>query len=171
VAKIAGIELCRAYRTQYGCNFIAAVPTNYFGPGDDFSPENSHVVGALMRRMHAAKLEGAEVIDIWGTGTPRREFIYSKDLAQACVFLLENYDGADLLNIGTGTSLSIAELAAAIGEVLGYTGTFHFDVTKPDGMPVKELDSTRLARLGWRASTPFVEAVKTTYTWFLQNTQ
>lgn len=167
VAKIAGIELCRAYRAQHGDNFIAAVPTNYFGPGDDFSPENSHVIGALMRRMHEAREAGSDAVEIWGTGKPRREFIFSKDLARACVFLLENYDAPELINIGTGMSLSIAELAEAIKNVVGYAGELRFDTAKPDGMPVKELDSSRLDSLGWKAETPFPEALEATYAWFV----
>lgn len=168
VAKIAGIELCRAYRSQHGDRFMAAVPTNYFGPGDDFSPENSHVIGALIRRMHEARESGAPSVEIWGTGSPRREFIYSKDLGEACVFLLENHDSDELINIGTGYSLSIAELAEMIRDVVGYEGELTFDASKPDGMPVKELDASRLTAMGWKASTDFPDALKATYQWFLE---
>lgn len=171
VAKIAGIELCRAYRAQHGDNFMAAVPTNYFGPGDDFSPENSHVIGALIRRMHEAKGTGTPSVEIWGTGKPRREFIYSDDLGDACVFLLENYDSDELINIGTGYSLSIGELAEMIRDVVGYDGELSFDTSKPDGMPVKELDASSMAAMGWKAQTEFVDALKTTYEWFLAQQQ
>lgn len=168
VAKIAGIELCRAYHSQYGDNFVAAVPTNYFGPGDDFSPENSHVIGALLRRMHEAKENGTASVEIWGTGKPQREFIYSEDLGEACVFLLENYDSGDLINIGTGYSLSIGELAVMIKGVVGYDGELTFDASKPDGMPVKELESSKLREMGWKAKTEFPDALKATYQWFLE---
>lgn len=168
IAKIAGIELCRAYRSQHGVNFVAAVPTNYFGPGDDFSPENSHVIGALIRRMHEAREAGVPSVEIWGTGKPQREFIYSKDLGEACVYLMENYNSEDLINIGTGFSLSICELAGMIKEVVAYEGELTFDVSKPDGMPVKELEASRLGEMGWKAGTEFPDALKATYQWFLE---
>ncbi|HAS89015.1 MAG TPA: GDP-fucose synthetase [Desulfovibrio sp.] len=166
VAKIAGIELCRAYKTQHGDNFISAVPTNYFGPGDDFSPENSHVIGALIRRVHEAKLNGDSGVNIWGTGKPRREFIFSRDLGNACVYLLENYNESEHINIGSGYSLSIAEVAALIAEVVGFEGDLSYDTSKPDGMPVKELDSSKLAAIGWESGTPFRKALEITYDWF-----
>ncbi|WP_027720309.1 GDP-L-fucose synthase family protein [Maridesulfovibrio zosterae] len=167
VAKIAGIELCRAYRKQHGDNFIAAVPTNYFGPGDDFSPENSHVIGALIRRMHEAREISAPKVEIWGTGSPRREFIYSEDLGRACMFLLEKYESADLINISTGYSLSIGQLSEIIKKVVGYQGELTFDTSKPDGMPVKELDASLLTGMGWKAEIDFYDALRSTYDWFL----
>ncbi len=168
VAKIAGIELCKAYREQHGDNFIAAVPTNYFGPGDDFSPENSHVIGALIRRMHEAREQSKPEVEIWGTGNPRREFIFSEDLGRACVFLLEKYESGDLINIGTGYSLSIGQLAEIIKDVVGYEGELVFDTGKPDGMPVKELDASLITGMGWNAEVEFFDALKATYEWFLE---
>jgi GDP-L-fucose synthase len=169
LAKIAGVELCRAYRTEYEDDFIPVVPTNYFGPGDDFSPENSHVIGALIRRMHEAKEQDLPFIEIWGTGKARREFMYTRDLGRACVFLLEHYQGGDLVNVGTGFSLSIGELAEIIRDIVGYTGDLRYDVTKPDGMPIKELDGSIMQSLGWQGVTPFRDALADTYQWFLEN--
>jgi GDP-L-fucose synthase len=168
VAKIAGLELCRAYRQQYGANFIAGIPANAFGPGDDLDPENSHVIAALIRKMHQAKLNGADYVEIWGTGTPRREFIFAVDLADACLFVMRNYDGVEPINLGGNTDLSIGELAAQIQTVVGYTGQLRFDTSKPDGMPAKSLDSSRLRELGWQARTPLLRALQETFTWFLQ---
>lgn len=169
VAKIAGVELCRAYRTEYGHDFIPAAPTNYFGPGDDFSPENSHVVGALIRRMHEAREQALPCIEIWGTGRARREFMYTRDLGRACVFVLDKYQGHDLINIGTGFSLSIGELAEIIRDIVGYQGELRYDASKPDGMPVKELDGSVLRGLGFAEATPFRDALAATYQWFIQN--
>ena len=167
VAKIAGIKLCQAYHQQYGADFISGIPADAFGPGDDFSLEDSHVIPALIRKMHEAKELGLESVDIWGTGTPRREFIFADDLANACIFIMRKYSGQKPINIGGGTDLclSIAELAALIKEVTDYKGQLHFDSSKPDGMPLKELDSSKLRELGWKPLTPFRTALEKTYSW------
>ncbi|MFM2044484.1 MAG: GDP-L-fucose synthetase [Pseudomonadota bacterium] len=165
IAKIAGIKLCQAYRRQYGCDFIAAMPTNLYGPNDNFHPENSHVLPALLRRIHQAR--GQDSVTIWGTGTPRREFLHVDDLADACVFLLRHYSGEIPLNVGTGTDVSIAELAQTIAETVGWTGRFVFDTSKPDGTPRKVLDVSRLSRLGWDARIPLGIGLRSTYEWFL----
>lgn len=169
VAKIAGMKLCEAYRQQYGARFITGIPANAFGPGDDFSPEDSHVIAALLRKMHEAKLNDSPSVEIWGTGTPRREFIFVDDLADACVFALNHYDGAAPINLGGGTDLSIKELARQIQTLVGYTGKLCFNTSKPDGMPLKALDSTVLLNMGWRPRTSFHDALAQTYAWFLQN--
>lgn len=166
IAKIAGIELCRAYNQQYGVNFISGIPANVFGPGDDFSLDNSHVIAALIRKMHEAKEHGLESVDIWGSGAPRREFIFVDDLADACIFIMSEYNSPNPINIGSGTDLSIAELAVLIKEVVGYPGKLHFDTSKPDGMPLKVLDSSKLHELGWKPLTPFQSALEKTYYWF-----
>ncbi len=171
VAKIAGIELCQAYRQQYGVKFIVGIPANTFGPGDDFSPENSHVIAALIRKIHEAKDLDLESVDIWGTGTPRREFIFADELADACIFIMREYDDTEPINIGSGSDLSIKELAELIKEVVGYSGKLHFDTTKPDGMPLKVLDSSKLKRMAWRSKTPFRSALSATYDWFLGTTR
>lgn len=168
VAKIAGIKLCQAYRQQYGVNFISGIPGDAFGLGDDFSRENSHVVAALIRRMHEAKELGLEFVEIWGTGIPRREFIFADDLADACIFAMCEYDDSKPINLGGGSDLSIRELAELIKEVVGYRGQLRFDRSKPDGMPLKILDSSKLKEMGWRARTPLRSALSTTYDWFLQ---
>ena len=168
VAKIAGIKLCQAYRQQYGANFISGIPANIFGPGDDFSLENSHVIGALICKMHEAKALGTESVEIWGTGVPRREFIFVDDLADACICVMQEYSGLEPINIGSGIDLSIGELAELIKEVVGYSGELHFDTSKPDGMPVKVLDSSLLRALGWHPKTSFRSALSKTYEWFLQ---
>jgi GDP-L-fucose synthase len=169
VAKIAGVKLCQAHAQQYGANFISGIPANAFGPGDDFGLENSHVIAALIRRMHDAKVRRQATVDIWGSGSPRREFIYVDDLAEACVFLMDCYDALQPINIGSGSDMSIRELATLIREVVGYPGQLQFDTSKPDGMPVKLLDSSRLNALGWRAKTPMRSALSATYAWFLRN--
>jgi GDP-L-fucose synthase len=166
-AKLAGLALCRAYRRQYGLHAICAIPANVFGPGDDFSLENAHVIGALIRRMHEAKSAGIPFIELWGTGAPRREFLYVDDLADACVFLMNTYDEPETVNIGSGVECSIAELAGLVQEVTGYAGAVRFDATRPDGMPRKLLDSSHLHTLGWRTRTPFRAAVEATYAWYL----
>ena len=171
VAKIAGIKLCQAYRNQYGANFICGAPANVFGPGDDFSPENSHVIAALIRRMHEAKIAGADRVEIWGTGSPRREFVFAEDVADACIFVMNEYDKAAPINLGCGADLSIRELAEAIREVVGFDGRLAFDPTKPDGMPLKALDSSELRGLGWRPKTSFPDALQAAYTWFVQREQ
>ncbi|SNR58962.1 GDP-L-fucose synthase [Humidesulfovibrio mexicanus] len=167
-AKLAGLELCRAMRQQFGLDFNIAVPTNYFGPGDDFSPENSHVVGALMARMRAAKAAGDASLAIWGTGRARREFLYVDDVADAAVFLMRGHSWEGPLNIGSGVAVSIAELAKMLKEITGFTGTLAFDTTKPDGMPVKVLDSSKLAALGWSAKVDFGLGLGRTYDWYLE---
>jgi GDP-L-fucose synthase len=168
VAKIAGIKLCQAYSQQYGVNFISAIPANVFGPNDDFSLEDSHVVAALIRKIHEAKELGSEFIDIWGTGTPRREFIFADDLADACIFIMREYNDLKPINIGGGSDLSIKELAELVKEIVGYAGELRFDRSKPDGMPLKVLDSSKLSEIGWQPRTPFPSALSATYDWFLQ---
>jgi GDP-L-fucose synthase len=168
-AKLAGWQLCDAYRRQYGVRFITGIPTNSFGPHDDFSLEGGHVIPALMRRAHEAKRAGDPELPVWGSGSPRREFIYSRDLADACLFVMRHYEGPQPINLGGSTSRSIAEVARAIVEVVGYQGRLRFDKSKPDGMPSKRLDSSRLRRLGWRPSTDFRTALAATYAWFLHH--
>lgn len=169
VAKLAGIQMCAAYRRQHGVEFFAAIPADAFGPGDDFSPEDSHVVAGLIRRMHEAKRAGASSVEIWGSGQQRREFIYTDDLARACVFAMDKYRGGDPLNLGGGTEASISELAYAIRGVVGFQGELTFDTSKPDGMPLKALDASTLSALGWRPSISFREALERTYQWFLSH--
>lgn len=162
IAKIAGIKLCQAYRRQYGDDFISVMPTNLYGPGDNYHPENSHVVAALIRRIHEAKSAGAPRVTVWGTGKPRREFMYVDDLADACVFLLERYSGEQHFNVGTGQDVSIAQFANLIAEVVGYRGEFVFDTSRPDGTPRKLLDVSNLAALGWTAQTQLRDGLKRT---------
>lgn len=169
IAKIAGIKLCQAYRKQHGCRFISCMPTNLYGPGDNFDLEKSHVIPGQMRRIHEAKQNGDPSVTIWGTGNPRREFLHVDDMADAVVFLLQTYDGEEHLNIGTGKDLTIAELARAIADVVGYEGTFAFDTSKPDGTPRKLLDVDRLAALGWTARIPLQDGLNQTYDWFLNS--
>jgi len=166
IAKIAGIKMCQAYRRQYGFDAIALMPTNLYGPGDNFSLENSHVLPALIRKFHEAKRTGQPQVTVWGTGTPRREFLHVDDLADAVVFLTERYSDAQWLNVGVGADITIAELAALIGRVVGYTGTLQFDTSKPDGTPRKLLDVSRLHALGWRARTGLEPGIHATYEWF-----
>ena len=169
IAKIAGIKLCQAYRKQHGDDFISAMPTNLYGPGDNFDLASSHVVPALIRKIEEARLAGSPQVEIWGSGTPRREFLYVDDLADACVFLLKGYSGHDHVNVGTGTDLTIRELAETIARVVGYRGGFAYDSSKPDGTPRKLLDVSRLAALGWRASTSLAAGLKQSYDWFTAN--
>ena len=169
IAKIAGMKLCAAYRRQYGCNFIAAQPNNLYGPGDRFDLESSHVTPALMIKAHRAKLEGQASFDVWGSGTPRREFLYVDDLADALVFLMTNYSEEQHVNIGSGQELTISELAEAVAKAVGFEGALVFDSSKPDGMPRKLLDSRRIASMGWSASTPLEEGLEKAYAWFLAN--
>jgi len=169
VAKIAGTRLCQAYRAQYGCDFIAAQPVNLFGPGDDFDPDRSHVVAGLMGRAHVARMDGAETLVVWGSGTPKREFLYVDDAADALLFLMENYSGAMALNVGPGAVLTIRELAEAVAAAVGFEGGLAFDTSKPDGMPLKTLDTTRFRDLGWRGKTSFADGLARTYAWFLAN--
>ena len=167
VAKIAGIKLCQAYRRQHGCDFIAAMPTNLYGPGDNFDLAACHVVPALIAKTHAARESGATTLEVWGTGKPRREFLYVDDAADALVHLLKVYSGDDHVNIGCGEDIAIAELAGLICEVVGYDGALRFDAGKPDGTPRKLLDVSRLAGLGWTARTPLREGLALAYDWFL----
>lgn len=163
MAKLAGVQMCKAYRAQYGAPFVVGIPANVFGPGDDFSPDDSHVIAALLMRFHQAKASGTTVVEIWGTGTPKREFIYAPDLADACLFALETYDADAPLNLGGGSVVSIAELAAEVKRVVGYDGGITFDTSRPDGMPVKILDTAPLRALGWNAPTAFCDALQATY--------
>jgi GDP-L-fucose synthase len=169
IAKIAGIKLCQAYRQQYGADFISAMPTNLYGPGDQYHPEHSHVPAALIRRMHEAKLAGAPSVTIWGTGKPRREFLFVDDLADACVHLLKNFSDAGFLNIGTGKDMTIAEFARTVADVVGFAGDFKFDASRPDGAPQKLLDVSKLAALGWRARTDLRAGLAAAYADFLAN--
>ena len=169
VAKIAGIKLCQAYRRQYGCSFIAAMPTNLYGPGDNFDLKNSHVLPALIRKFHTAKEGGDASVTLWGSGKPLREFLYVDDLADACLFLLENYDDEGIVNIGVGEDLSIAELAGIVSEAVGFEGEIVYDASKPDGTPRKLVDVSKITGLGWQARTGLREGVDQTYQWFLNN--
>jgi GDP-L-fucose synthase len=169
IAKIAGIKLCEAYRRQYGANFISAMPTNLYGQNDNFDLTQSHVLPALIRRFHDAKVEGKPEVTIWGTGTPRREFLHVDDLADACVFLMEHYDEVGHINVGTGEDLSIRELAEAVRAVIYPEAILRFDTTKPDGSPRKLLDVSRLHALGWRHRIALREGLAATYEWFVQH--
>jgi GDP-L-fucose synthase len=169
IAKIACIKLCEAYFRQHGCDFISVMPTNLYGPGDNYHPENSHVVAALIRRFHEAKVAGAPTVAVWGTGTPRREFLYVDDFANACVYLLKTYFGVQFINVGTGKDVSIAEFADIVADVVGYHGKIIFDPSKPDGTPRKLLDISRLSSLGWTAKVPLREGLKKAYADFLKN--
>jgi GDP-L-fucose synthase len=171
IAKIAGIKLCQAYRQQYGFNAISLMPTNLYGPGDNFDLKNSHVLPALIRKFHEAKMEGRNEVVIWGTGTPRREFLHVDDLASAAVFLMEQYDGAEIVNVGVGEDVTIAELAGLVKHVVGFEGNLVFDTTKPDGTPRKLLDVSRLSGLGWRAATTLEQGIDSTYRWFLTHVE
>lgn len=170
LAKIAGIKMCQSYRKQYGFNAIALMPTNLYGPGDQFNTQNSHVMPALIRRFHDSKLAEAPEVVVWGTGTPQREFLHVHDLANATVFMMCNYDGEEIVNVGVGEDLSIAELAAIVKDVVGYQGSIVFDATHPDGTPRKLLDVSRIFALGWRPKIGLREGIAATYQWFLDNT-
>ena len=170
IAKIAGIKLCEAYRRQHGCDFISVMPTNLYGPGDNYHPENSHVVAALIRRFHEGKVGGAPTVTVWGTGTPRREFLYVDDFADACAYLLKNYSGAQFINVGTGKDVSIAEFADIVADVVGYRGKIIFDPSKPDGAPRKLLDISLLSSFGWTAEVPLREGLQKAYANFLEST-
>jgi len=167
IAKIAGIKMVEAYRSQYKSDFINVMPTNLYGPGDNYHPEYSHVVAALIRRFHEAKVAGSPEVTVWGTGTPRREFLYVDDLADACVHLMKTYSSDELVNIGVGEDISIAEFARVVASVVGYTGKIGFDPSRPDGTPQKLLDVGRLARLGWRARTSLDHGLKLAYQAYL----
>ena len=169
IAKIAGIKLCQAYARQYGANFICAMPTNIYGPGDNFDLEKSHVLPALIRKVHEAKVKKRSEVTIWGTGTPRREFLHADDLADALRFLLENYDSPEIINVGYGEDVTIHDLVQIIARVIGLEIKIEFDTSKPDGTPRKLLDSSRLQALGWQPRIPLQEGIQETYHWLLQN--
>lgn len=171
IAKIAGLTMCESYNRQYGTRFIAAMPTNLYGPGDNFDPETSHVLPAMVRRLHEAKLIGAPYVTMWGSGKPRREFLYVDDLADACVFLMENFepgDGPVFVNVGVGEDITIAELASTVAGVVGYGGEIRWDASKPDGTPRKLLDVGVLSNLGWKAKTALEDGIQTTYASYLE---
>jgi GDP-L-fucose synthase len=168
IAKIAGIKMAEAYRSQYGADFISVMPTNLYGPGDNYHPEYSHVVAALIRRFHEAARSGAPDVAVWGTGTPRREFLYVDDLADACVHLMKTYSSEELVNIGTGEDITIAEFARVVAGTVGYNGNISFDPLRPDGTPRKWLDVSRLAKLGWRARTSLEDGIKLAYQAYLK---
>jgi len=169
IAKIAGIKLCQAYRKQHGFNAISVMPTNLYGPGDNFDLETSHVLPALIRKFHEAKESGAGSVPIWGSGRPKREFLYVDDLADAAVFLMSHYDGAEIINVGTGKDISISDLAHLVGSVVGFEGRLEFDASKPDGTPRKLLDVARLTTLGWSPRWSLEEGVGATYEWYLEH--
>jgi GDP-L-fucose synthase len=172
IAKIAGIKMCDAYDRQYGTNFMSVMPTNLYGLGDNYDLQNSHVLPALIRKMHEAKMQGAKEVVVWGTGTPKREFLYSEDLADACVFLMEKYNASDIgefINIGSGKEITIRELAGLVAEIVGFRGQLVFDTSKPDGTPRKLLDVSRLHALRWKPKTGFREGIARAYADYLQN--
>ena len=169
IAKIAGIKLCQAFRRQYGCDFVSVMPTNLYGPGDRYDAEGGHVVAALIMKIHAAKIANKTSVELWGSGTPRREFLFTEDLADACVFVMKNYSGEVFLNVGAGKDMTILELAETIAKVAGWGGTFTFDRSKPDGMPRKVMDISRLSALGWKATTDFEEGMKEAYRWYVDH--
>jgi GDP-L-fucose synthase len=169
IAKIAGIKLCQAYRRQYGFQAISVMPTNLYGPHDNFDLTSSHVLPALLRRLHEAKQAGSREVVVWGTGAPRREFLHVDDLAEACLHLLRHYDGDDIVNIGTGVDLTIRELAGLLAEIVGYRGELRFDPSRPDGAPRKLLDVSKIEALGWRARIPLQRGIEDTYRWYLDH--
>ena len=169
IAKIAGIKMCQSYNRQYGTKYISVMPTNLYGPNDNFDLHTSHVLPALIRKFHEAKENNAPYVEVWGTGTPRREFLYSDDLADACIFLMKNYEGNEIINIGVGKDISIKELAEKIKNVVGYQGEIKFDTSKPDGTPRKLVDVSRINALGWKASISLDEGLQKVYQWFLEN--
>lgn len=166
IAKISGLKMCQYYKEQYGSNFISCMPTNLYGPYDNFDLENSHVLPALLKKIHDAKINKLPVVQIWGSGSPLREFLYVDDMADACIFLMNNYDGVEHVNIGTGSEVSIRELAWIIKEIIGYEGEFEFDSTKPDGSPRKLLDISKLEHLGWKSRIGLKDGIKMTYDWY-----
>jgi GDP-L-fucose synthase len=169
IAKIAGIELCQSYAREYDANFISAMPTNLYGPNDNFDLVTSHVLAALLQKAHEAKISGAREIVVWGSGKPRREFLHVDDLAAACVFLLQKYNDPEIINVGTGEDVSIRELAELICEIVGFEGELAWDTNKPDGTPRKLLDISKIRRLGWSPSISLREGIARTYEWFLKN--
>jgi len=168
VAKIAGIKMCQSYNRQYGTRYISVMPTNLYGPGDNFDLKTSHVLPALIRKFHEAKMGGDKSVEVWGTGAPRREFLYVDDLADACLYLMNNYNGDNIINVGVGRDQSIRELAEMVGEVVGFKGDLRLDHTKPDGTPIKLLDVSKLTALGWQAHTPLAEGINKAYQWYLE---
>jgi len=169
IAKIAGVKMCQAYRRQYGFDAISLMPTNLYGPGDNFHPENSHVLPALIRRFQEAKESGAEEVVIWGTGTPKREFLHVDDLAEACLFLMDHYSGEEIVNVGVGEDIAILDLARLVAEVVGFEGEIRTDPDKPDGTPRKLLDVSRIHDLGWKARIGLREGIVETHRWFLEH--
>ena len=169
IAKIAGIKMCQAYRKQYGFDAISVMPTNLYGPGDNFDLESSHVLPALMRKFHEAKASGAESVEVWGSGKPRREFLHVEDLADACVFLMNHYSSPDIVNVGWGKDISIGELAQLISTAVGFQGRMEFDASKPDGTPRKLLDTSRLSALGWQPTIALDAGIASTYAWYCAN--
>lgn len=169
LAKIAGIEMCQAYRRQYGSNFIAIMPTNLYGPYDNFSSERGHVLPALLRRFHEAKVSGAASVTVWGTGSPKREFLHSDDLGSACIFLMATYNDPSIINVGAGVDVSIKQLAEEVRETVGYSGDIVWDSSKPDGTPRKLLDVTKLHSLGWHHTIDLPDGLKSTYEWYIKN--
>jgi GDP-L-fucose synthase len=170
IAKIAGIKMCDAYRAQYGCNYISVMPTNLYGYNDNYHPSNSHVLPALIRRFHEAKVQNLPDVTIWGTGTPKREFLFADDLAEACYYLMQNYDEEGLVNIGTGEDISIKDLAVMIKNIIGYQGEIRFDTSKPDGTPRKLMDVTKLHSKGWKHTIELPEGIELAYQDFLSHT-
>jgi GDP-L-fucose synthase len=171
IAKIAGIKMCEAYHAQYGCNFISVMPTNLYGTNDNYDLHNSHVLPALIRKMHEAKLNSAPSVTIWGTGKPLREFLHADDLADACYYLMQNYDRPDFVNVGVGEDISILDLALLIKEIVGYEGTIQQDLSKPDGTPRKLMDVSKLTGLGWKAKVTLREGIERVYREFVAVTQ
>jgi GDP-L-fucose synthase len=169
VAKIAGLKLCEAYRRQYGCDFISAMPTNLYGPGDNYDLQSGHVAAAMQVKVHDAKRTGASTLEIWGTGAPKREFLYVDDLADGLVFMMKHYSGAGFLNLGTGEEISIRDLAELVGRVAGWSGEFVYDRSKPDGTPRKVMDVAKLHAMGWRARTPLEGGFRKAYEWYVAN--
>jgi len=169
IAKIAGVKLVQAYRKEFGRNWTSAMPTNLYGPGDNFDPQSSHVLPALLRKFHEAKLAGLDSVTLWGSGTPRREFLHVDDLAKAVLFLLQGYDEATAINVGTGVDIEISELANLIAEVTNFQGSINWDTSKPDGTPRKLLDVSRINQLGWNSEILLTDGIKSTYEWFVQN--
>ena len=169
IAKIAGLKLCQYYKEQYGCNFISLMPTNLYGINDNFNLYNSHVLPALIRKFHEAKVSKKHVVQLWGSGEPYREFLYVDDLADACVFLMKKYNGSNPINVGSGDDLSILDLARKVKQVIGFSGKINWDLSKPDGTPRKLLDVSLINKLGWSAKTPLEDGIKKTYNWYVQN--
>jgi GDP-L-fucose synthase len=169
IAKIAGIKMCESYNRQYGTKYISAMPTNLYGENDNFDLQTSHVLPALLRKFHEAKESNAPYVEMWGTGKPKREFLYSDDLADACLFLMSNYEGNEIVNIGVGEDIEIKELGEKIKAVIGYKGAIQFDTTKPDGTPRKLVDVSKINALGWKTTTSLEEGLQKAYKWFLEN--